>query len=122
MRRANFLPAPQAFNLNMACHIVFEAFGHPPYLVGSAVERRDYRDVDVRLVLPDDEYRRLFPDTVNQTHNAAWSLLCMSISLFLQQHTGLPVDFQIQMQSKANDEHKGPRLPMGLYLTKPEER
>lgn len=43
MERANYLPAPHYFNLNQACAVLSEAFGHCTYLVGSAMERRDYR-------------------------------------------------------------------------------
>ncbi len=115
-QRANFLPAPHVFNLNMACRIIYEAFGSPPYLVGSCLERRDYRDVDVRLILPDDEYKALFRDTVHTTNNALWSIICSSISMYLAQASGLPVDFQIQQQSKANEDFpEGSRQALGIF-------
>lgn len=119
MKRANFIPSPHYFNLNMACRTLTEAFGWHVYLVGSAIERRDYRDVDVRLILPDEEYARLFPGlSGNPTLSALWSLMCSSISLYLSQHSGLPVDFQIQQQTEANAAHPeaAARHPLGIFL------
>ncbi len=124
MKRANFIPAPHYFNLNMACRTLVEAFGYHVYLVGSALEKRDYRDVDIRLILPDEEYDRLFPGlSGNPSMNALWSLMSSSVSLYLSQHSGLPIDFQIQKQSEANAiEGRGPRHPIGIFLQpKPQE-
>lgn len=123
MKRANWLPAPAAFNLSMACMLVNKAFGghFGCYLVGSSLRKRDYRDVDVRLIMGDAEFARLFGEGTESCPqlNPTWSLLCSSISLFLQQHTGLPVDFQIQQQTKANEEFSGAgheRHPLGVFL------
>jgi len=119
--RASYLAAPNYFNLNMACVMVREAFGYHPYLVGSSLKHRNYRDVDVRLILPDDEYRALFHDTVHTLNNAKWSLVCTSIGMYLSQHSDLPVDFQIQMQSKANEDFPlkdHPRNALGVFITK----
>lgn len=118
MGRANYLPAPHYFMLNMACRALTEAFGYNVYLVGSSIERRDYRDVDVRCILEDGEYERLFPGlSGNPTLNALWSVMCSSISLYLSQQSGLPVDFQIQKQSEANAiDRRTPRHPLGIFL------
>lgn len=129
MNRANYIPAPHFFNLNMVCQIVAQAFGgsggYGVYLVGSAMERRDYRDVDVRCILDDAEYDRLFPGLGgNPSLHPLWSLLCSSISLYLSQHSGLPVDFQIQKQSEAPTKHTGgtQRHVLGMFFdSKPEE-
>ena len=75
-----YKPNP-GFGVGMPAHLyleqfgslVWEAFGHPPYLVGSAIMGKQWRDVDVRLILPDDEWDALFgsapdgisPDTTN---------------------------------------------------------
>lgn len=41
MQRANYLPAPHAFNLSQACIVVQHAFPtYGVYLVGSALEKR----------------------------------------------------------------------------------
>ena len=48
---------PQDILLHEFGSQAFFAFGHMPYHVGSSLNnKRDWRDVDVRLILPDDEY------------------------------------------------------------------
>lgn len=119
MKRANYIAAPHYFNLNQACRTLTEAFGFNVYLVGSALTTRDHRDVDVRCILPDEHYARLFPGlSGNPSLNALWSVMCSSISLWLSQATGLPVDFQIQQQTEANAEFPGAagRHPLGIFL------
>lgn len=122
-QRANWLPAPAYFNLNAACAIINAAFegGFGCYLVGSSLERRDHRDVDVRYIMRDEEFDRLFPCGGERAHDALWSLMCLSISLWLSQQSGLPVDFQIQRQSNANAKHKGRRSALGVFLAYPGE-
>jgi hypothetical protein len=96
-RRANFIGAPEALNLNVVCATLVQAFGPNIYLVGSSIERRDYRDVDVRCILDDAEYERIFQNPYqNQQLSAFWCLVCASISEWLSKRTGLPIDFQIQ--------------------------
>jgi hypothetical protein len=126
MTRVNYLPAPHYFNLNMACRALQEAFGAHGgvYLVGSALHTRDYRDVDVRCILEDAEFDRLFPGvsswpgaSPSPSYDPLWSIVCSSISLYLSQHSGLPVDFQIQRMTAANavDGDK-PRSAIGIFL------
>ena len=123
--RPHYVPAPHFFQLNHACTLINRAFGGLGcYLVGSSLRTRDYRDVDVRLILADDEYDRLFRDRDgNGWLNALWSLQCVSISLWLSQQTGLPVDFQIQRMTQANERHpSGKRNALGIFLDYPGER
>ncbi|NUP12955.1 MAG: hypothetical protein HOW73_43500 [Polyangiaceae bacterium] len=116
MKRANFIGAPQFFDLNMACRLVTEAYGFHLYLVGSALERRDHRDVDLRLILPDEEFRAMFPGMANGGWtDARWSLFCSAVSLWLSRQSGLKVDFQVQSQTEASGE-TGPRHPIGILL------
>jgi len=115
--RANFIGVPQFFNLNHACLIVNEAFGIAnTFLVGSSLLKRDYRDVDIRTILDDEEFKRLFPNGGTE-RDAFWSLTCASISMWLSQHSGLPVDYQIQSMTEANEKFKGERCAVGLFLT-----
>lgn len=116
VKRANYLPVPHVFNLNQACMVLSEAFGYGVYLVGSSLHKRDYRDVDVRAILPDEEYDRLFPGIGIEQHHPLWSVMCASISLFLEKATGLPVDFQIQRQTEANEKYKGARHALGMFV------
>jgi hypothetical protein len=87
-----------------------QAFGHTAYLVGSSLtQKRDWRDVDVRLILPDDEYAEYFGDTRNDEKESkllVWELAWTALG---KQITGLPIDFQFQQQTLANIEFKGPR-------------
>jgi hypothetical protein len=119
--KAIYVGAPAIFALELACQHITAAFGSfGCYVVGSAIERADWRDVDVRLILADEEFARLFPDAVMPCweQDERWLLLTVSISLWLKQQTGLPVDFQIQPQTHANERHKGQRHSIGLRIAK----
>lgn len=118
MTRANYIGAPEFYDLNAACRTITEAYGHHLYLVGSALKKRDFRDVDLRLILPDAQFDALFPGmTGGWWLDARWSLMCSSISLWLTRRSALPIDFQIQRQSDANrDEPDGQRSAIGIFL------
>jgi hypothetical protein len=119
-QRECYVGSPGFFLLDQASLAVGLAFNSTPYLVGSSVERQDWRDVDVRVMLDDDEWERLFPGLAgNPRTNALWSLMCSAMSLILAQATGLPVDFQIQCQSVANELYPGAskRVPLGIFPT-----
>jgi len=115
--RSNFIGAPQFFNLNHAVLMVnqsFGKFGYGTYLVGSSLKTRNFRDVDVRCIIEDEAYDRLFPGiTDNQTIHPLWSLMCAAISEWLSSRTGLPIDFQIQKIS--DKENKGDRNALGIF-------
>lgn len=88
---------------------IWAAFGQTPYHVGSSVLNKTWRDVDVRLLLPDDEYERMGLGNPEHPHeNAKWVALVLAFSALGKAMTGLPVDFQIQQQTYAN-EHYGQR-------------
>lgn len=79
-------------------------FGHPPYHVGSSLAGKQWRDVDVRLILPDNEYEAMGLGDPTMPHtNGKWVSLCLAYSALGKQMTGLPIDFQIQQQSFANE-------------------
>jgi hypothetical protein len=123
--RPHWLPAPHFFALNQACAFINKALdpvsGFGCYLVGSSLERRDYRDVDVRYIMADAAYDRMFRCGADY-YDPLWSLMCLSISRWLSESTGLPVDFQIQRQTQANERHKGKRNALGLFHDYPGER
>jgi hypothetical protein len=117
MPRVNFLGGPQFYNLQCAAATLREAFGAESYLVGSALERRDFRDVDVRCILEDDDFDILCPASQQQNPNAwdgLWCLLNAALSEWLAARTGLPIDFQIQRRSQAEAQEKGPRYVLGF--------
>jgi hypothetical protein len=108
--RKSHLTTAQFAILNDACIPVTEAFGSPPYLVGSATEKPDYRDVDLRLILTDEDFDHWFDGRV-----MLWSLVCLAIGQYLASVTGLPIDFQIQRMTEANEKHPTThRNPMGM--------
>lgn len=111
MSRVNYLTVSENASLKLAAEPIDKAFPDSLgiYHVGSSCTRKDYRDVDVRLILPDEEFERLFgkvkptPARLN-----LWFLVCWALSEWMQKRTGLPIDFQIQSQAMANvPDHKG---------------
>jgi hypothetical protein len=121
--RANYVAAPHYFLLSQACAVINQAFqsGFGCYLVGSSITRKDYRDVDVRMIIDDVEFEKLFPGAKDgPQYNGLWSLMCASISLYLSQASGLPIDFQIQAQSVANSiPDRTERQALGIFLGYP---
>lgn len=117
-KKAIYIGAPACFALEMACQQVNAAFGgHGCFVVGSALERPNWRDVDVRMILTDDEFARLFPDAGRYwEHNPRWLLMTTAISAWLSKATGLPIDFQFQPQTHANERHSGPRHAYGTSI------
>jgi hypothetical protein len=114
--RANYLPAPQYFNLNLACAPLAASGGYGVYLVGSCLERPDYRDVDVRMMLDDATFDRIYGWATAAESNAFFSMFCAAVSLYLSQHSGLPVDFQVQRATEANAKHRGQRSSLGIFV------
>lgn len=107
--KPHYLPGAAFTHLCMACQVIGDAVeGYGCFLVGSALERRDWRDVDVRCILEDAEYDRLFVGE-GGGRDALFGLLCLAISSWLSQKTGLPVDFQFQRFTEANAKHPGKR-------------
>ena len=87
--------------------IVADYFGHPPYHVGSSLKSKDWRDVDVRLILPDDEFAERFGLELFAEVNPKLAAVTLAFCALGQQMTGLPIDFQIQQQTHANEKYGG---------------
>jgi hypothetical protein len=105
---------PAALLLNEFGSQVWAAFGGPPYQVGSSLGSKTWRDVDVRLILEDEEYARLFGDPREAWQNEKWIAFVLAFSALGKQMTGLPIDFQIQQQTDANAKFAGGRNALGL--------
>jgi len=103
--------------LNSFGALVREAYDHVPYLVGSAVRGKTWRDVDVRLILPDDEFAAMFGDAPWGL-NPLFCLLSAGISAWGKELTSLPIDFQFQPQTHANAKYSGARQPLGIWSTR----
>jgi hypothetical protein len=120
-KRVNYVPAALSVLLNQACKPIdaaLETHGCVGvFQVGSSLERGDYHDVDVRAILRDEGFDGLFPGAAgNPRANPLWSAMCTAFSLLLRHQTGLPVDFQIQRMSSANEQHKGTRNALGVAV------
>lgn len=89
--------------------IVRDYFGHVPYHVGSSLKSKQWRDVDVRLILPDDEFTERFGDNQSAGTNPILSAITLAFSALGSQMTGLPIDFQIQTTTHANEAYPGMR-------------
>lgn len=100
---------PAGIWLNKFGGIVADYFGHTPYHVGSSSESKEWRDVDVRLILPDDEFEARFGKVQNCEVNAKLAAVTLAFAALGKQMTGLPIDFQIQPQTHANAKYPGPR-------------
>ncbi len=106
---------PAALLLDEFGSQVWSAFGSPPYLVGSALYGKQWRDVDVRLILDDEEYAALGLGNPRDTHRSPkWVSLCMAYAALGKAMTGLPIDFQIQQQTLANEIYREPRSALGM--------
>lgn len=119
LKKASYVGVPAIFALNLACRHLNAAFGdgHSCYLVGSSLDRPDWRDVDVVMMLSDNEFRRMFPKAHLQgqwEHDPRWLVMSVAISQWLAQQTGLPIDFKFQPSTWANERHQGFRNPLGI--------
>lgn len=107
--RASWLTVPQQFLLNAACRPLKD-FGYGTYHVGSSLERDDYHDVDVRCILADDEFDGMFSREGGVNRLA---FLNAAVSKWISDCTGLPIDFQFQRATEANEQFKGRRNALG---------
>jgi hypothetical protein len=131
---------PQWMKLNLFGQLLREAFpGTIPYLVGTAATSKEWRDVDVRVMLDGEEWERFVGEGwemktrdgagrespayeaahMEQMTNARptgrrRTALQLAFSALGQEMTGLPIDFQFQWQDEANDVYGSERrVPLG---------
>ena len=74
------------------------------YLVGSVERGEQPRDIDVRTILPDEHFDAFFGHSPE-----LWEVFCLGVTAWLRDQTGLPIDYQVQRMTEANEQHKGPR-------------
>ena len=108
------LSPPMLHRLDLACHHISEVFGgwNGPFLVGSVQERTAAlgSDVDLRLVLDDEVYDALMAGAPE----GFATLLDFALGAYVRELTGLPIDFQVQRMTEANERHAGKqRNPLG---------
>jgi len=93
-------------DLHMACQLLNQAFGGwNTFLVGSVLTTPDYRDVDVRSLLEDEDYIRIFGSLEATHHDPLYRLMSATISHWLSSHTGLEIDWQPQPISVSHRDH-----------------
>ena len=121
MSRAGIGP-PEHKLLSVFGRLVFDAWGEYGYLVGSSQRGEPWRDVDIRVMLSDDEYRRHFGNVWQdgvRHRDPRWTAQMLAWSMLGQRLTGLPIDFQVERLSEANAKHlnepRNPILPIGAY-------
>ena len=102
-KRHSYLAVDEMRLLDWWCAALQRSFGKIPYLVGSALTRPDYRDVDIRICITDEQLRDL--PLLRRDFN-------MMLSLWGQRATGLPIDCQVQNQAEWV-EYDGPVSPRG---------
>lgn len=103
--RATFLQLADVRVLDMWGAELRLMFDHTAYLVGSCLLRPDYRDVDVRVIVPTDTFD-LFASVVDVGR------LNVALSIWGAHVTGLPIDCQLQSVDAGADE-TGPIRPVG---------
>lgn len=112
MSRHNYLTMQQIALLRDWATRVRQMFkGEMCYQVGSTLQKQDWRDVDVRLILDDADYDAL-------AKLVKIDRLNLSVSIWGNHVTHLPIDFQVQRMTDANDEFKGVRNAL-FYLDDP---
>lgn len=114
--------SPGSLRLDQWGLMLSYAFGETAYQVGSSVYGKQWRDVDVRIVLEDANFDALFGglhDGYKHHHGCTdpfWSAMMTAFSLWGQQVTGLPIDFQIHRRSDVTQaDWDRFRQPLGIY-------
>lgn len=97
--RSCYLHVTDQYTLRQFGHNLREAFPTARGIlhVGSSITRPNWRDVDVRIVMSDEDYDHL-GDVVNPM------VLAVALSMWGQRFTGLPIDCQVQRASDAAHE------------------
>lgn len=115
-QRGSYLSVAQQYDLDHACRLLTAA-GFHTYQVGSSLTRADYRDVDLRAILFDDDYDRMFGNNARLL-----GLLNRALSELLAARTGLPIDFQFQRMTDCNREFDGQRNFVGVPIRNEDAR
>ena len=122
--KASYVGVPAGHRLELACQQLHKAFWHVDhygiYQVGSSLERSDWRDVDVVMILSDEGFQKLFPGTTDNiyTFDPLWLIMCIGVSMWMTETVGVRIDFKFQPQKAATRDHKGRRNALGLVFAK----
>ena len=112
-----YLRQPHVGRLNIALTPLLAALNeHTAYLVGSVLERPNFNDVDVVVIMEDKKFDMLFGSNGNTEIVAFAQWFNMSSSLLLSEMTDLKIDFRVQRMTTVNasKKHAGKwREPIG---------
>ena len=90
----HFIPDDKFKLLNESCLMLNLAFSAGrTYLVGSALKHENFRDVDVRTLVP------------NKPTEGLATLLKTTVSMWLSHRTGLHVDFKLQTEANVSQDY-----------------
>ena len=118
-RYNGYVGMPTALYLDDFARLLKGFFNTEIYLVGSALECKDWHDLDVCVILPDDKFKE-FGKPEDRFLNEKWISLCLAFSALGEKMIGSKVDFQIQQKSYADTHCKGSRLVIGKDKKKEE--
>jgi hypothetical protein len=116
---------PGSIYLDLFGHWLREAFPDSTAVhVGSSATSKQWRDVDIRLIMPDEPFGELFPGYNGHHQNdVKWALLSAAIAELGKKLTGFPIDFQFQRRGEATDRYGSKfREPLDLYAAPDIER
>lgn len=107
------------FGVGMPAWLILNEFGmllrddfdEVALLVGSALNGKGPRDIDVRIVLDDDVFATRYPDGFGKP-GTRWAAQCRAYSALGQHMTGLAIDFQVQPRFVAATHEEESRLPL----------
>jgi hypothetical protein len=109
-----YVGMPRALYLKMYAEFIDDIFDTNIYLVGSALKRKNWKDIDVVAVLSDQRWESYgFGDPQKRFYNKRWAAYCMSLSSFGKQLIGCEVDFQIHQESYTLIHEGDPKLLIG---------
>jgi len=96
---------PASLYLDEFGELLYHAFdGEHAYQVGSSLFGTRWRDVDIRVMLDDEKYAAMgFGRPEHPHENAKWCAYTMAFSELGRRMTGLPIDFQVQQTTWANE-------------------
>lgn len=109
-KRCSYLTPHELRRLDWACHPIAKRFDDLPYLVGSCMQREDFRDIDIRLILPDEQLAAMTGGNQERHY-----LLNVAFTTFIESMVRLrkPIDFQFQSATEAAT-YDGDRNPLGM--------
>lgn len=121
--RVSFLSPSQQHALGLFGRVVREGWQETPYQVGSSLrDGKIPRDIDIRVMISEEEFRRRFPRTNPARRHVCeqWRAQMLVWSEWGRHLTGLNIDFQVEPEEDANTRYPTEaRRPVGGRLEKP---